>query len=82
MAFKNLLSQLKRRNYARLFLNGKEIWKTCKTFHFSVGGAELGELKKESFLRLLSLPETFPGLRRNHLRRGSAPGWPDFHARR
>ena len=35
------------RYYARLFLNGKEIWKSLKTSHFSVAEAKLGDFKKE-----------------------------------
>ena len=33
--------------YARLFLNGKEIWKSLKTDHFSVAQAKLADLLKE-----------------------------------
>jgi hypothetical protein len=33
--------------YARLFLNGKEIWKSLKTSHFSVAEAKLAEVQKE-----------------------------------
>lgn len=35
------------RYYARLFLNGKEIWKSLKTSHLSVAQAKLAELLKE-----------------------------------
>jgi len=33
--------------YARLFLNGKEVWKTLKTKHFSVAEARLAEAQQE-----------------------------------
>ena len=33
--------------YARLFLNGKEVWKSLKTKHFSVAEARLDEAQKE-----------------------------------
>ena len=33
--------------YARLFLNGKEIWRSLKTAHFSVAEAKLAEVRKE-----------------------------------
>lgn len=33
--------------YARLFLNGKEVWKSLKTKHFSVAEARLAEAQKE-----------------------------------
>ncbi len=33
--------------YARLFLNGKEIWKSLKTSHFSVAEAKLVEVRRE-----------------------------------
>jgi integrase len=35
------------RYYARLYLNGKEIWKSLKTSHFSVAQARLAALRKE-----------------------------------
>jgi integrase len=35
------------RFYARLFLNGKEVWKSLKTSHFSVAEARLAEEQKE-----------------------------------
>ena len=35
------------RYYARLFLNGKEIWKSLKTQHLSVAQAKLAEIQKE-----------------------------------
>jgi integrase len=43
----NLVRHKSGRYYARLFLNGKEIWKTLKTSHFSVAEAKLAELQKE-----------------------------------
>ena len=43
----NLVCHKSGRYYARLFLNGKEIWKSLKTSHFSVAGAKLAELRKE-----------------------------------
>ncbi len=39
------------RYYARLFLNGKEIWKSLKTSHFSVAEAKLAEVQKEHTIR-------------------------------
>ena len=33
--------------YARLFLNGKEVWKSLKTKHFSVAESRLAEAQKE-----------------------------------
>jgi len=47
------------RYYARLFLNGKEIWKSLKTSHFSVAEAKLAELQKEHRERKAS--EVDPG---------------------
>ena len=35
------------RYYARLYLRGKELWKSLKTFHFSVAEARLAALQKE-----------------------------------
>lgn len=43
----NLVRHKSGRYYARLFLNGKEIWKSLKTSHFSVAEAKLGDFKKE-----------------------------------
>ena len=43
----NLVRHKSGRYYARLFLNGKEIWKSLKTSHFSVAEARLGALQKE-----------------------------------
>ncbi len=43
----NLVRHTNGRYYARLFLNGKEIWKSLKTAHFSVAEAKLSELQKE-----------------------------------
>ena len=43
----NLVRHKSGRYYARLFLNGKEIWKTLKTSHFSVAEAKLAEVQKE-----------------------------------
>jgi len=37
--------------YARLFLNGKEIWKSLKTAHFSVAEAKLSVVKREHHQR-------------------------------
>ncbi len=47
----NLVRHKSGRYYARLFLNGKENWKSLKTSHFSVAEAKLGELKKETHAR-------------------------------
>ncbi|GAA5132253.1 hypothetical protein GCM10023213_00070 [Prosthecobacter algae] len=33
--------------YARLFLNGKEVWKSLKTKHFSVAEARMADAQKE-----------------------------------
>ena len=35
------------RYYARLFQNGKEVWKSLKTAHLSVAQARLADLLKE-----------------------------------
>lgn len=43
----NLVRHKSGRYYARLFLNGKEIWKSLKTTHFSIAEGKLGEIKKE-----------------------------------
>jgi integrase len=43
----NLVRHANGRYYARLYLNGKEIWKSLKTAHFSVAQAKLAELQKE-----------------------------------
>lgn len=43
----NLVRHKSKRYYARLFLNGKEIWKSLKTSHFSIAEGKLGEIKKE-----------------------------------
>src|SRR5260221_6616084 len=43
----NLVRHRTGRYYARLFLNGKEIWKSLKTSHFSVAEAKLAEAQKE-----------------------------------
>ena len=43
----NLVRHKSGRYYARLFLNGKEIWKSLKTSHFSVAEAKLAELQRE-----------------------------------
>ncbi|MBX7210386.1 MAG: site-specific integrase [Verrucomicrobiaceae bacterium] len=42
----NLVRHISGRYYARLFLNGKEIWKSLKTDSFSVAQAKLAELRK------------------------------------
>ncbi len=47
----NLVRHKSGRYYARLFLNGKEIWKALKTSHFSVAEAKLAEVKKEHRVR-------------------------------
>ena len=44
----NLLRHKSGRYYARLFLNGKEIWRALKTTHFSVAEAKIGEMQKET----------------------------------
>ena len=43
----NLVRHKSGRYYARLFLNGKEIWKALKTSHFSVAEARLALVQKE-----------------------------------
>jgi hypothetical protein len=43
----NLVRQNSGRYYARLHLDGKEIWKSLKTSHFSVAEARLANLQKE-----------------------------------
>ena len=43
----NLVRHKSGRYYARLFLNGKEIWKSLKTAHFSVAEAKLAEVRRE-----------------------------------
>ncbi len=43
----NLVRHKSGRYYARLFLNGKEIWKSLKTDHFSVATARLVDAQKE-----------------------------------
>src|SRR5438552_1140839 len=47
----NLVRHKSGRYYARLFLHGKEIWKSLKTSHFSVAEAKLAELQKEHRMR-------------------------------
>ena len=43
----NLVRHKSGRYYARLFLNGKEIWKSLKTSHYSVAEARLATVQKE-----------------------------------
>lgn len=43
----NLVRHKSGRYYARMFLNGKEIWKSLKTSHFSVAEARLASALKE-----------------------------------
>ena len=43
----NLVRHRSGRYYARLYLNGKEIWKSLKTAHYSVAEGRLAELQKE-----------------------------------
>lgn len=43
----NLVRHKSGRYYARLFLNGKEVWKSLKTDHFSVAESRLAEAQKE-----------------------------------
>ena len=43
----NLVRHKSGRYYARLYLNGKEVWKSLKTDHFSVAEARLATLQKE-----------------------------------
>lgn len=43
----NLVRHTNGRYYARLYVRGKEIWKSLKTTHFSVAEAKLAELQKE-----------------------------------
>jgi integrase len=43
----NLLRHKSGRYYARAFANGKEVWKSLKTSHFSVAEAKLAEFLKE-----------------------------------
>jgi integrase len=42
----NMVRHTNGRYYARLYLNGKEIWKSLKTSHFSVAEAKLAELQQ------------------------------------
>jgi len=43
----NMVRHANGRYYARLYLHGKEIWKSLKTSHFSIAEAKLAELQKE-----------------------------------
>lgn len=43
----NMVRHANGRYYARLYLNGKEIWKSLKTSHFSIAEAKLAEVQKE-----------------------------------
>lgn len=43
----NLVRHKSGRYYARLYINGKEVWKSLKTAHFSVAEARLAEAQKE-----------------------------------
>jgi len=43
----NLLRHKSASYYARAFANGKEVWKSLKTSHFSVAQARLAEFLKE-----------------------------------
>jgi integrase len=43
----NLIRHKSGRYYARAFANGKEVWKSLKTSHFSVAQAKLAEFLKE-----------------------------------
>ena len=43
----NLVRHKSGRYYARMYLNGKEIWKSLKTSHFSVAEARLSAAQKE-----------------------------------
>jgi len=43
----NMVRHANGRYYARLYRNGKEIWKSLKTSHFSIAEAKLAELQKE-----------------------------------
>src|SRR5512133_3471611 len=43
----NLLRHKSGRYYARAFANGKEVWRSLKTSHFSVAQARLAEFLKE-----------------------------------
>jgi hypothetical protein len=43
----NLVRHKSGRYYARFYLNGKEVWKSLKTSHFSVAEAKLAEAQKE-----------------------------------
>ena len=43
----NLLRHKSGRYYARLFQNGKEVWKALKTAHLSVARARLADILKE-----------------------------------
>lgn len=46
-AASNLVRHKSGRYYARLYLNGKEVWKSLKTSHFSVAEARLAVIQKE-----------------------------------
>src|SRR5882672_3770611 len=43
----NLVRHKSGRYYARFYLNGKEIWKSLKTSHFSVAEARLANAQKQ-----------------------------------
>lgn len=43
----NLVRHKSGRYYARLYLNGKEVWKSLKTSHYSVAEARLAEAQQE-----------------------------------
>ena len=43
----NLVRHKSGRYYARVFGNGKEVWKSLKTSHFSVAQARLAEFLKD-----------------------------------
>ncbi len=43
----NMVRHANGRYYARLYLNGKEIWKSLKTSHFGIAEAKLAEVQKE-----------------------------------
>jgi len=67
---RNLVRHKSGQYYARLFLNGKEIWKALKTSHFSVSEAKLAEVRKEHRTRRAK----DIGATRIQLARGDVPG--------
>jgi hypothetical protein len=66
----NLVRHKSDRYYARLFLDGKEIWRSLDTSHFSVAEAELAVARQEHGTRRARMwrivptsPRSLPGCR-------------------